>query len=121
MSGPKSIPISKQMVWEAYLKVKSNGGSAGVDGQSIKAFEANLSGNLYKLWNRLGSGSYFPPAVKEVEIPKEGGKVRKLGIPTVSDRIAQMVVAPVSAVGFTEKENLDATERGSSGFGSTGR
>ena len=92
MSGPKSIPISKQMVWEAYLKVKSNGGSAGVDGQSIKAFEANLSGNLYKLWNRLVSGSYFPPAVKEVEIPKEGGKVRKLGIPTVSDRIAQMVI-----------------------------
>lgn len=92
MSGPKSTPISKQMVWEAYLKVRSNGGSAGVDGQSIRAFDANLSNNLYKLWNRLASGSYFPPAVKEVEIPKEGGKVRKLGIPTVGDRIAQMVI-----------------------------
>ncbi|GAA3934484.1 group II intron reverse transcriptase/nicotine-degrading enzyme NicX [Chitinophaga oryziterrae] len=80
------------MVWEAYHKVRANGGSAGVDEESIKDFDANLSNNLYKLWNRLTSGSYFPPAVKEVEIPKEGGKVRKLGIPTVSDRIAQMVV-----------------------------
>ena len=80
------------MVWEAYQKVRANGGSAGVDEQNIKEFDANLSGNLYKLWNRLTSGSYFPPAVKEVEIPKEGGKVRKLGIPTVSDRIAQMVI-----------------------------
>lgn len=92
MNGTKSIPISKEMVWEAYWKVKANGGSAGVDDQSIKDFDKDMSGNLYKLWNRLSSGSYFPPAVKEVEIPKEGGKVRKLGIPTVSDRIAQMVV-----------------------------
>jgi RNA-directed DNA polymerase len=91
-NGSKSIPISKRMVWEAYQKVRANGGSAGTDEQSIEEFEANLSGNLYKLWNRLTSGSYFPPAVKEVEIPKEGGKVRKLGIPTVSDRIAQMVI-----------------------------
>jgi RNA-directed DNA polymerase len=83
------------MVWEAYQKVRANGGSAGVDEQSIREFDANLSGNLYKLWNRLTSGSYFPPAVKEVEIPKEGGKVRKLGIPTVSDRIAQMVIKAV--------------------------
>lgn len=80
------------MVWIAYWQVKANGGSAGVDEQSIKDFDANMSSNLYKLWNRLSSGSYFPPAVKEVEIPKEGGKVRKLGIPTVSDRIAQMVM-----------------------------
>ena len=91
-NGSKLIPISKRMVWEAYQKVRANGGSAGTDEQSIEEFEANLSGNLYKLWNRLTSGSYFPPAVKEVEIPKEGGKVRKLGIPTVGDRIAQMVI-----------------------------
>jgi len=92
MNESKSIPISKQMVWNAYQKVRANGGSAGVDRQSIEDFEQNLSDNLFKLWNRLASGSYFPPAVKEVEIPKANGKVRKLGIPTVSDRVAQMVI-----------------------------
>ncbi len=87
----KSQPISKRMVWEAYKKVRANKGSAGIDQVSLQDYEANLSKNLYKLWNRLSSGSYFPPPVKEVEIPKRDGKKRKLGIPTVGDRIAQMV------------------------------
>ena len=85
-------PVSKQMVWNAYKKVKKNRGSAGIDGISLKDFELKLEDNLYKIWNRLASGSYFPPPVKEVEIPKKDGKKRKLGIPTVGDRIAQMVV-----------------------------
>jgi len=80
------------MIWQAYKKVHANKGSAGVDSISIEQFDANLSKNLYKLWNRMTSGSYFPPPVKEVEIPKKDGKVRKLGIPTVGDRIGQMVV-----------------------------
>lgn len=80
------------MVWEAYKKVKANQGAAGVDGENLKTFEEKLSDNLYKVWNRLSSGTYFPPPVKEVEIPKADGKIRKLGIPTVGDRIAQMVV-----------------------------
>lgn len=77
---------------EAYRRVKANKGAEGIDGESIEDFEGNLKGNLYKIWNRMSSGSYFPPAVKTVEIPKADGKKRKLGIPTVSDRIAQMVV-----------------------------
>jgi RNA-directed DNA polymerase len=92
MKESKSQSITKQMVWNAYRKVKANGGSAGVDGMSIEKFDEHLEDNLYKLWNRLNSGSYFPPPVKEVEIPKESGKPRKLGIPTVADRVAQMVV-----------------------------
>ena len=88
----KSIPISHQMVWEAYKKVRANKGSAGVDNVSIEEFDANRSKHLYKLWNRMASGSYFPPPVKEVEIPKKDGKVRKLGIPTIGDRVGQMVV-----------------------------
>jgi len=88
----KSIPITKMMVWEAYKKVKSNKGSAGVDRQSLENFDYNRSKELYKLWNRMSSGSYFPPAVRRVLIPKQGGKTRPLGIPTVSDRIAQQVV-----------------------------
>lgn len=88
----KSIPISKPMIWEAYKQVKANRGGAGIDGVSLEKFETNLSKNLYKLWNRMASGSYFPPAVKEVEIPKKDGKVRKLGIPTISDRVGQMVI-----------------------------
>ncbi|MCJ7722214.1 group II intron reverse transcriptase/maturase [Candidatus Bathyarchaeota archaeon] len=87
----RSQPISKRMVWEAYKKVKANRGSAGIDKVSLQDYEASLSKNLYKLWNRLSSGSYFPPPVKEVGIPKRDGKKRKLGIPTVGDRIAQMV------------------------------
>jgi len=88
----KPFNISKQSVWEAYKKVKANKGSAGVDGQSIEDFELNLKDNLYKIWNRLSSGSYMPPAVLRVEIPKSDGKIRPLGIPTVADRIAQMVI-----------------------------
>ncbi len=89
----KPFEISKMVVWEAYEKVKANQGAAGVDGESIAAFEADLKANLYKLWNRLSSGTYFPPPVRAVEIPKAGGKgVRVLGVPTVSDRIAQTVV-----------------------------
>lgn len=92
MSQPKPFAISKRSVWEAYKRVKANRGAAGVDGQSIEEFERNLPRNLYKLWNRLASGSYMPPAVRRVEIPKASGGTRPLGIPTVADRIAQMVV-----------------------------
>ena len=81
--------ISKQTVERAYELVKANKGSAGVDNVTIKDFEANLENNLYKIWNRMSSGSYQPPAVRMVEIPKSDGKVRKLGIPTVADRVAQ--------------------------------
>jgi len=88
----KPFDIPKREVWEAYKRVRANHGAAGVDGQSIAEFEADLSNNLYKLWNRLSSGSYFPPPVRRVDIPKEGGRTRPLGIPTVGDRIAQMVV-----------------------------
>jgi RNA-directed DNA polymerase len=88
----KSFAISKRMVWEAYKRVRARGGAAGIDEQSITAFEKELKNNLYKLWNRLTSGTYFPPAVKRVEIPKADGGIRPLGIPTVTDRIAQMVV-----------------------------
>ena len=92
MEQTKPFNISKQAVWEAYKKVKANHGSAGVDGQSIEDFELNLKDNLYKIWNRMSSGSYFPSAVLRVEIPKSDGKIRPLGIPTVADRIAQMVI-----------------------------
>lgn len=88
----KSQPVSKQMVWEAYKKVKRNGGSAGIDKQSIAMFDEDMSKHLYKIWNRMSSGSYFPPPVRMVLIPKANGGKRALGIPTVSDRIAQMVV-----------------------------
>lgn len=93
MTEAKPYAIPKQIVWNAYKKVKANRGAAGVDGQSLAAFEKDLKNNLYKLWNRMSSGSYFPPPVRLVEIPKGNtGKTRPLGIPTVSDRIAQMVV-----------------------------
>jgi len=88
----KSIPITKEMVWEAYKLVKKNKGSAGVDSQTLAEFERIRVKELYKLWNRLASGSYFANKVKRVEIEKEGGKLRPLGIPTVSDRIAQQVI-----------------------------
>ena len=88
----KSIPISRQMVWLAYQKVRSNNGSSGIDAISMQEFDANLSKYLYKLWNRMASGSYFPPPVKELEIAKKDGSSRKLGIPTISDRVGQMVV-----------------------------
>jgi len=94
-SGPtdKSFDISKQLVWEAYRRVKVNKGAPGVDEQSLAEFESDLKNNLYKIWNRLSSGTYFPPPVRAVEIPKPQGGVRVLGVPTVGDRIAQTVVA----------------------------
>jgi RNA-directed DNA polymerase len=92
MSEAKPFDISKWEVWEAYKRVKANKGAAGVDEQSIADFEKRLKQNLYKIWNRMSSGSYFPPPVRTVKIPKAKGGERKLGIPTVSDRIAQMVV-----------------------------
>ena len=92
MDKAKPLCISKREVWEAYKRVKANQGAAGVDGQSIAAFEEDLKNNLYKLWNRMSSGSYFPPPVRRVDIPKDGVGTRQLGIPTVADRIAQAVV-----------------------------
>nr|WP_308128358.1 reverse transcriptase domain-containing protein [Frankia sp. CiP3] len=95
-SDPESKPfqIPKQLVWKAYKSVKANDGAAGVDGCSVEDFEKDLKGNLYKIWNRMSSGSYFPPPVRAVEIPKQhGGGTRILGVPTVADRIAQTVVA----------------------------
>jgi len=79
----RSMPITKLMVWNAFKRIKANGGSAGADDQSIEEFERDLKNNLYKLWNRMASGSYFPPPVKRVEIPKADGGIRPLGIPTV--------------------------------------
>ena len=89
----KPFQIAKTAVWEAYVRVKANKGAAGVDEQSIAQFDTDRDRNLYKIWNRLSSGSYFPPPVKAVEIPKAGGNgVRVLGVPTVADRVAQTVV-----------------------------
>src|SRR6202051_4455982 len=92
MSEAKPFCISKKEVWEAYKRVKANKGAAGVDEQSIEDFEKKLKKNLYKIWNRMASGSYFPPPVRTVKIPKKSGGERSLGIPTVADRIAQQVV-----------------------------
>lgn len=91
----KPFDISKHLVWKAYQRVKANRGAAGVDGESLAMFEKDLKGNLYKIWNRMSSGSYFPPPVRLVEIEKAGGGIRPLGIPTVGDRIAQTVVTMV--------------------------
>ena len=88
----KSYKISKKIVYEAYKKVKANQGAAGVDEETIEEFDEKLGRNLYKIWNRLSSGSYYPPPVKGVLIPKKSGGIRTLGIPTISDRVAQMVV-----------------------------
>ncbi len=88
----KPFKIDKRLVYEAYKAVKSNRGAAGVDEQTIEQFEADLSGNLYKIWNRMSSGTYFPPPVRAVSIPKKSGGERILGVPTVADRVAQMVV-----------------------------
>ena len=92
MDKARSWSIPKLYVWDAYKRVKANRGAAGVDDQTIEEFERDLANNLYKLWNRMSSGSYFPPPVKRVNIEKRGGGIRPLGIPTVSDRIAQAVV-----------------------------
>lgn len=91
----KPYDIPKQLVWEAYQRVKANRGAAGVDGETLAAFEKDLKDNLYKVWNRMSSGSYFPPPVRLVEIPKDNGGKRPLGIPTVADRVAQTVVKMV--------------------------
>ncbi len=91
----KPFNIDKKLVYEAYKAVQSNGGAAGVDGQMIEQFEADLKSNLYKIWNRMSLGSYFPPPVRAVSIPKKSGGQRILGVPTVADRVAQMVVKQV--------------------------
>ena len=92
MDKAKPFCIDKRAVWEAYKRVKANQGASGVDGMSIADFEQDLANNLYRIWNRMSSGSYFPEAVRRVDIPKGGGRTRPLGISTVSDRIAQTVV-----------------------------
>ena len=92
MKKVKSFIISKRQVWEAYKCVKANRGGAGIDNQSIVDFEKDITNNLFKIWNRMSSGSYFPPPVARIEIPKGDGRMRPLGIPTVGDRVAQMVV-----------------------------
>ena len=91
MDKAKPFAISKYTVWRAYQKVRANQGAAGVDAESLTDFEGNLKDNLYKIWNRMVSGSYFPPPVRAVGIPKKTGGTRILGIPTVGDSIAQMV------------------------------
>lgn len=91
----KPFEISKQLVWEAFQRVKANGGSPGVDEERIEEFEARLGNNLYQIWNRMTSGSYFPPPVKAVPIPKKSGGTRILGVPTVADRVAQTAVKMV--------------------------
>jgi RNA-directed DNA polymerase len=92
-SSAKPFEISKWEVWQAYEKVKANKGAPGVDGVDLETFDSDLKNNLFKIWNRMSSGSYFPPPVKAVEIPKPHGGTRILGVPTVGDRIAQTVVA----------------------------
>lgn len=92
MNQSKAFEITKQEIVNAYKKVKENKGSAGSDNQTIENFDSNIKNNLYKIWNRMSSGCYFPPPVKLVEIPKLDGRKRPLGIPTVSDRVAQQVV-----------------------------
>ncbi|MDO9351985.1 MAG: group II intron reverse transcriptase/maturase [Deltaproteobacteria bacterium] len=91
MKRAKPYEISKKVVWEAWKQVKANHGAAGVDEESVSDFEKNVKDNLYKIWNRMSSGSYFPPPVRTVEIPKKSGGERLLGIPTVTDRVAQVV------------------------------
>ena len=92
MTKAKPYEISKWVVVKAWKQVKANQGAAGVDRESITVFERNLKNNLYKIWNRMASGSYLPPPVRTVAIPKKKGGKRILGIPTVADRVAQMVV-----------------------------
>ena len=95
MGVAKSFEIPKKLVWEAFQRVKVNGGGPGVDGQTVEDFELRLKDNLYRIWNRMSSGTYFPPPVKLVAIPKSDGNERRLGIPTVADRVAQNVVKMV--------------------------
>ena len=95
MSGQDGKPfaIPKELVWQAWKQVKANGGAAGADGVTIEMFEKDLKDNLYKVWNRMSSGTYFPPPVRAVEIPKSSGGTRMLGVPAVGDRVAQTVAA----------------------------
>ena len=95
MSGLEGKPfaIPKQLVWQAWKSVKANSGAAGADGVTIEMFEKDLKDNLYKVWNRMSSGTYFPPPVRAVEIPKSSGGTRILGVPTVGDRVSQTVAA----------------------------
>ena len=95
VKSAKPFPVSKRQVWEAYKRVKANRGAAGIDGQTLAGFDENVTDNLYKQWNRMASGSYMPQAVRRVDIPKADSDVRPLGIPAVSDRIAQMVVKQI--------------------------
>jgi RNA-directed DNA polymerase len=95
MANTRPFNIPKRLVWNAYLKVKSNGGAAGVDKETLELFDEKRSRNLYKIWNRMSSGSYLPDPVKSVPIPKKSGGMRVLGIPTITDRIAQMTVKQV--------------------------
>ena len=126
----KSQPINRLMVWQAYKKVKANKGSAGIDEMSFEDLDKDLSQHLYKLWNRMTSGSYFPPPVREVPIKKKDGGIRKLGIPTILDRIAQQVVKAYlepqvepyfhnSSYGYRPKRNqhqaIEAAYRNSNG------
>jgi hypothetical protein len=116
-SQGKSFEISKWEVWEAFRQVKANQGAAGVDGQSVADFEADLKNNLFKIWNRMSSGTYFPPAVRAVEIPKQhGGGTRMLGIPTVADRVAQR-----SSPGIWESAWNRFSARTPTGTGRAGR
>jgi retron-type reverse transcriptase len=105
----KPYCISKRKVWEAYKRVKANQGAAGVDGQSIAAFEEDLKNSLYKLWNRMSSGSYFPPPVRRVDIPKQGKGTRQLGIPTVADRIAWAMLRQLPASRQRPSGKIDAS------------
>jgi len=114
-SAGKSFDISKQLVWEAYRRVTANRGAPGVDEQSLAEFESDLKNNLYKIWNRLSSGTYFPPAVRAVEIPKPQGGVRVLGVPTVGDRIAQTVVAIRWSPGWSRSSTRTPTGTGRAG------
>src|ERR1700722_3476108 len=128
MIRAKPFDIPKREVWEAFKHVKANQGAAGVDGQSIEDFEARLGDNLYKLWNRLSSGSYMPPPVRRVDIPKATGGARPLGIPTVADRVAQGGVCRYLEPSVATKTPMDIglgvplsmrSERHASGAGTT--
>jgi RNA-directed DNA polymerase len=107
-SSEKAFEISKRLIWDAYQKVKANKGAAGVDRQTLTEFARDEKNNLYKIWNRMSSGTYFPPPVRAVEIPKSGGGVRVLGVPTVADRIAQTVVAMVLEPGVEKVFHPDS-------------